>query len=68
MLAEYARFPLFGTVGIDSSFYGTPKPATLARWAKALPPGFRAHWVTRTLTPTLDAITGTSNVVSITFM
>jgi uncharacterized protein YecE (DUF72 family) len=41
MLAEYARFPLFGTVGIDSSFYGTPKPATLARWAKALPPGFQ---------------------------
>lgn len=41
MLAEYARFPLFGTVGIDSSFYGTPKPATLARWARALPEGFQ---------------------------
>lgn len=40
MLAEYARFPLFGTVGIDASFYGPPKPATLASWAAALPPGF----------------------------
>jgi uncharacterized protein YecE (DUF72 family) len=41
MLAEYARFPLFRTVGIDSSFYGPPPPATLARWARALPPGFK---------------------------
>ena len=41
MLAEYARFPLFTTVGIDSSFYGTPKPKTLEGWARALPPGFR---------------------------
>ena len=41
MLAEYARFPLFSTVGIDSSFYGPPKPATLINWGKALPPGFR---------------------------
>lgn len=40
MLAEYARFPLFGTVGIDSSFYGPPKPTTLASWAAALPAGF----------------------------
>lgn len=40
MLAEYARFPLFGTVGIDSSFYGPPTPKTLAAWARALPPGF----------------------------
>src|SRR5262245_41307026 len=40
MLAEYARWPLFGTVGIDSSFYGPPKPATLTAWAKALTPGF----------------------------
>lgn len=42
MLAEYARFPLFTTVGIDSSFYGPPSPKTLASWARALPPGFRA--------------------------
>ena len=41
MLAEYARFPLFSTVGIDSSFYGPPKPTTLTNWGKALPPGFR---------------------------
>lgn len=40
MLAEYARFPLFGTVGIDSSFYGPPKPKTLENWAKVLPDGF----------------------------
>ena len=40
MLAEYARFPLFGTVGIDSSFYGPPKPKTLESWAKVLPEGF----------------------------
>lgn len=41
MLAEYARFPLFSTVGIDSSFYGTPKPKSLESWARALPPGFK---------------------------
>lgn len=42
MLAEYARFPLFKTVGIDASFYGTPKPTTLSQWARALPAGFKA--------------------------
>lgn len=41
MLAEYARFPLFTTVGIDSSFYGPPSPKTLAAWARVLPEGFR---------------------------
>lgn len=41
MLAEYARFPLFRTVGIDSSFYGPPTPRTLQQWARALPPGFK---------------------------
>ncbi|HXI22161.1 MAG TPA: DUF72 domain-containing protein, partial [Gemmatimonadales bacterium] len=41
MLEEYVRFPLFRTVGIDSSFYGPPTPATLERYARALPPGFR---------------------------
>jgi uncharacterized protein YecE (DUF72 family) len=40
MLAEYARFPLFRTVGIDSSFYRPPSPATLDAYARALPPGF----------------------------
>jgi uncharacterized protein YecE (DUF72 family) len=42
MLAEYARFPLFTTVGIDSSFYGPPTPKTLEAWARVLPEGFRA--------------------------
>ena len=41
MLAEYARFPLFSTVGIDSSFYRPPSPTTLESWARALPDGFR---------------------------
>ena len=41
MLAEYARFPLFTTVGIDSSFYRPPSVATLRSYARALPPGFR---------------------------
>jgi uncharacterized protein YecE (DUF72 family) len=40
MLEEYARFPLFRTVGIDSSFYRPPSPATLQAYARALPPGF----------------------------
>ena len=40
MLTEYARFPLFGTVGIDSSFYGPLTEATLRSYADALPPGF----------------------------
>ena len=40
MLEEYARFPLFRTVGIDSSFYAPPTEATLASWAERLPPGF----------------------------
>lgn len=41
MLEEYARFPLFRTVGIDSSFYRPPAPETLKAYARALPPGFR---------------------------
>ena len=40
MLAEYARFPLFSTVGIDSSFYGPLTEKTLRSYAAALPPGF----------------------------
>lgn len=40
MLAEYARFPLFSTVGIDSSFYGPLTEKQLAGYAKALPPDF----------------------------
>jgi len=41
MLAEYARHPLFRTVGIDSFFYRPPAPKTLHEYAAALPPGFR---------------------------
>jgi uncharacterized protein YecE (DUF72 family) len=40
MLEEYAAFPLFGTVGIDSSFYGPPTEAVLRSYAEHLPPGF----------------------------
>ncbi|MGQ0703640.1 MAG: DUF72 domain-containing protein [Gemmatimonadales bacterium] len=40
MLEEYARFPLFRTVGIDSSFYGPLTEKTMQRYAAALPPGF----------------------------
>lgn len=41
MLEEYARFPLFSTVGIDSSFYAPMTPRTLASYAAVLPRGFR---------------------------
>ena len=40
LLQEYARFPLFRTVGIDSSFYAPPTPETLQRYAGYLPAGF----------------------------
>lgn len=40
MLREYASFPLFRTVGIDSSFYGPPTEAVLRSYAEHLPPGF----------------------------
>ena len=39
-LEEYTRYPLFGTVGIDSAFYDPPSEAVLAQYAHALPPGF----------------------------
>ncbi len=42
MLAEYAAFPLFTTVGIDSTFYRPASETTLRRYASALPPGFLA--------------------------
>ena len=41
MLEEYAQFPLFRTVGIDSWFYGPPTPNTLQSYARHLPQGFR---------------------------
>lgn len=40
MLEEYSRFPLFRTVGIDSSFYAPPTEDTLGAYAEHLPPGF----------------------------
>jgi uncharacterized protein YecE (DUF72 family) len=40
MLEEYARFPLFRTLGIDASFYAAPTPEILAGWADRLPAGF----------------------------
>jgi uncharacterized protein YecE (DUF72 family) len=39
-LEEYARYPLFRTVGIDSAFYEPPSEAVLGAYASALPPGF----------------------------
>jgi uncharacterized protein YecE (DUF72 family) len=40
MLREYAAFPLFGTVGVDSSYYGPPTESVLRSYADHLPPGF----------------------------
>lgn len=39
-LEEYVRYPLFGTVGIDSAFYDPPTEEVLQSYARALPPGF----------------------------
>jgi uncharacterized protein YecE (DUF72 family) len=41
MLEEYARFPLFSTVGIDSTFYAPLTPEALRGYAAVLPTGFR---------------------------
>ncbi|HET9134204.1 MAG TPA: DUF72 domain-containing protein [Gemmatimonadales bacterium] len=41
MLGEYARWPLFRTVGIDSFFYRPPSAKTLRDYAAQLPPDFR---------------------------
>jgi uncharacterized protein YecE (DUF72 family) len=40
MLREYADFPLFRTVGIDSSYYGPPTETVLRSYAEHLPRGF----------------------------
>jgi uncharacterized protein YecE (DUF72 family) len=40
MLQEYSAFPLFRTVGIDSSYYGPPTEAVLRSYAEYLPSGF----------------------------
>jgi len=39
-LEEYARYPLFRTVGIDSAFYDPPSENELDSYARVLPPGF----------------------------
>lgn len=39
-LEEYARYPLFRTVGIDSAFYEPPSDEVLRNYAQALPLGF----------------------------
>ena len=39
-LEEYARYPLFRTVGIDSAFYDPPSEDELRSYAHALPAGF----------------------------
>lgn len=41
-LEEYARHPLFHTVGIDRSFYAPLTSSELHAYALQLPPGFRA--------------------------
>jgi uncharacterized protein YecE (DUF72 family) len=41
MLAEYAQYPLFSTVGIDASFYTPLTERTLHKYAAVLPAGFR---------------------------
>jgi uncharacterized protein YecE (DUF72 family) len=40
MLEEYAAFPLFRTIGIDSSYYGPPTDEVLRSYAERLPAGF----------------------------
>ena len=39
-LEEYARYPLFRTVGIDSAFYDPPSEDELRSYAQVLPAGF----------------------------
>lgn len=41
LLRQYARVPLLGTVGIDSTYYAPASEATLDAYAAALPEGFR---------------------------
>jgi uncharacterized protein YecE (DUF72 family) len=39
-LREYSRYPLFGTVGIDRSYYAPLSSEDLKRYAGQMPPGF----------------------------
>ena len=44
-LGEYAQFPLFRTVGIDSTFYRPPAQKLLEQYASLIPDEF--HWVSK---------------------
>ena len=44
-LAEYARYPFFSTVGIDSFFYTPPTVKTLQSYAALVPSNFK--WVSK---------------------
>lgn len=44
-LGEYARYPLFRSVGVDSSFYAPPSEKTLAHYASLVPDGFM--WISK---------------------
>jgi uncharacterized protein YecE (DUF72 family) len=61
-LGEYARHPLFRTVGIDRSFYRPLDQATLRDYASQLPPQFRCVLkVFRGITAAVDPETGKDN-------
>ena len=40
-LAEYAKFPWFRTVGVDSSFYGPLRASTIEKYASMVPEDFQ---------------------------
>jgi uncharacterized protein YecE (DUF72 family) len=61
-LGEYARHPLFRTVGVDRSFYRPLDQMTLRDYASQLPPGFRCVLkVFRGITTPVDPETGNDN-------
>jgi uncharacterized protein YecE (DUF72 family) len=61
-LGEYARYPLFRSVGIDRSYYRPLDAATLRDYGSQLPRGFRCVLkVYRLLTSFADPETGADN-------
>jgi uncharacterized protein YecE (DUF72 family) len=56
-IAEYVK--RFSTVKVDSTFYGTPKPSTVARWREVAPEGFlfAAKFPREFCTPGANALT-----------
>src|SRR6266852_418296 len=42
-LEEYARYPLFRMVGVNTAFYESPSEAILEAYARALPPGYACN-------------------------